>query len=95
MHPRKASQLATFDKMSRLYDGVMRDQLSRALRPDQHGLLESLSAAVRLPIVTFAALMSDVSYIVTARTTDDDWERAFPTRGGSGASIEEQLSSSS
>jgi hypothetical protein len=80
MHPKKASQLATFDKMSRTYDEMMRAELSRAVRPDRYGWLRSVSAVISLPIVTFGSLMSDVSYALTARTSDDDWERAFPTR---------------
>jgi hypothetical protein len=80
MHPKKSSQLATFDKMSRFYDDMMRAELSRAIQPDRYGLLRSLSAVIALPVVTFGALMSDVSYALTARTSDDDWERAFPTR---------------
>ena len=80
MHPKKAAQLATYDKLSRLYAELMRRQAYTATRPDRHGIIASASAAVSIPFITLAAFLSDVSYVATSHTSDATWELAFPTR---------------
>jgi hypothetical protein len=85
MHPKKAELLAGTEQVSQVYDGMLRQALHVVRHPRQYGWSGSLAtAALGLPLMGIGAVLSDLSYVLLARSADATWERAFPGSGEGG-----------
>jgi hypothetical protein len=81
MHPKKAALLASYDELSTMYGDLMRQHVAWILRPDKHGLVQSLKGVVGIPLSTLAAATSDLAYIAASHSSDEIWENTFPSGG--------------
>jgi len=82
MHWKKAELLAGLEEACRLNDESLRHALGVVRHPER-GWAGSLgTAALGLPLIGVAAALTDLSYVLVARTPDDRWARAFPGGGG-------------
>ena len=79
MHPRKAEILATCERGADTWDGVIREALHVITHPAQYRWWGTLGTAAMLPLMGVNLLLVDLSWVLTARTPDETWERAYPT----------------
>ena len=75
MHPRKAEVLASMDESFALVDRAIARNV-RIIGGAQHHSWGQLGVAlVTLPFYALAAGLADLSYIMTARSADEAWDR--------------------
>jgi hypothetical protein len=79
MHPKKAELLTTIGEVSRLSDVALGTAIDLVRHPRQYGWRNSLAGAlVGLPLLGVSAVIVDVAEVVIARSTDAEWQRAYP-----------------
>lgn len=76
MHPMKAKALDKVAEISRIQDASLQDGLRVATNPQTYGWTGSLvAAAVMLPLTGLSAVITDVTQVMIARSSDETWER--------------------
>jgi hypothetical protein len=78
MHAKKAESLATCERAANAVDATMREALHIITHPAQQPLWGTLGTAAILPVMGLNLLLLDLNWVVTARTDDETWERAYP-----------------
>ena len=76
MHPMKAKALDKVAEISRLQNASLQDGLRVGTNPQTYGCTGSLvAAAVMLPLTGLSAVITDVTHVMIARSSDETWER--------------------
>ena len=76
MHPMKAKYLTKTAEMLRMEDETLQLGVKVATRPREYGWTGSLIAiGVMLPLVGVSALMTEATYFMMARSSDEMWDR--------------------
>ena len=82
MHAKKQELLTKLDESSRSFDAALGHLVDVLRHPRAHGWRSSLGAAVvGLPLIGVGAVIVDVSEVLVSRSTDAEWQRAFPGEG--------------
>lgn len=78
MHPSKAKVLALMQQTASLVDDALRETVRIVASPRQHGAAFVGTALLAFPLIAFSAVLSDLSYVMIARSNDADWDRVPP-----------------
>jgi hypothetical protein len=78
MHPSKAKVVALMEQTTSLVDHALHETVRIVASPRQHGVTFVGTALLTFPLLAFSAIITDLGYVMVARSKDADWDRVPP-----------------
>jgi len=78
MHPSKTKVLASMQQTASVVDDALRETVRIVASPRQHGAVFVGTVLLTFPLLAVSAVLSDLSYVMIARSNDADWDRVPP-----------------